>query len=78
MPQPEHLCLGTNYTVKPGDTCESITDANGLATDRFLAANSIDVKCQSLSEGSTVCLDGKCMLHKVYTHLLTWQQNTKV
>jgi hypothetical protein len=59
------LCLGANYTVAGGDTCESIAAANGLAIDRFLDDNSIDFRCQSLEVGSSVCLGLKCRLGAV-------------
>ena len=59
------LCMGTNYTVASGDTCESIAADHGLAIDRFLEDNSIDFHCQSLEVGSTVCAGQKCRLGTV-------------
>lgn len=58
-------CRGTNYTVQAGDSCKSIAADNGLAIDRFLADNSIDFQCKSLTEGSTVCIGKSCLLHEV-------------
>lgn len=62
---PVRQCSGIEYVVSSGDSCESIAAKNSLAVDRFLADNSIDFKCTSLSIGSSVCIQDSCKLHTV-------------
>ncbi|KAL4787164.1 hypothetical protein BJX76DRAFT_29075 [Aspergillus varians] len=58
-------CLGTEYTVAEGDTCESIAEANNVAFYRLLGDNGIDLKCESLTVGTTLCVGDSCTLHTV-------------
>ncbi|PKY05237.1 hypothetical protein P168DRAFT_318263 [Aspergillus campestris IBT 28561] len=58
-------CLGTEYTVAEGDTCESIAEANHLAYYRLLSDNGIDLNCESLAVGNTLCVGDSCTLHTV-------------
>lgn len=60
-------CLGTEYTVAEGDTCESIAEANNVAFYRLLGDNGIDLKCESLTVGTTLCVGDSCTLHTVRT-----------
>ncbi|EPE27579.1 LysM [Glarea lozoyensis ATCC 20868] len=62
---PARRCSGSEYVVGGGDSCESIAARNGLAIDRFLADNSIDFKCSSLTAGSSVCIQDSCKLHTI-------------
>ena len=55
-------CAGTTYTVKSGDTCESISKANSVATDRMILLNNLDYKCASLVEGRELCIQDTCKL----------------
>jgi len=56
---------GERYTVKQGDTCESVAAANGLAIDRFLSLNGIDFHCNAFGIGRPVCIRDACKLHTV-------------
>jgi hypothetical protein len=49
---PNATCSGTLYTVQSGDTCNSITVANSIATDRFLTTNNLDYNCTTLVVGN--------------------------
>ncbi|KAL4936502.1 hypothetical protein BDV06DRAFT_233336 [Aspergillus oleicola] len=57
MPTP---CGGTTYTVKDGNTCESISYANSVGTDRMIQRNYLDYYCSSLSLGSEICIEELC------------------
>jgi hypothetical protein len=58
-------CLGTEYTVVQGDTCESIAQTNNVAYYRLLSDNGIDLKCESLTVGTNLCVGDSCTLHTV-------------
>ncbi|KAB8068089.1 hypothetical protein BDV29DRAFT_162701 [Aspergillus leporis] len=58
-------CLGTEYTVVQGDTCESIAQINNVAYYCFLSDNDIDLKCESLTVGTKLCVGDSCTLHMV-------------
>jgi hypothetical protein len=58
-------CFGDEYTVEADDTCNSIAEAHSLAFHRFLAENSLDPKCETLSEGGNVCIGLPCKLQEV-------------
>lgn len=58
-------CLGTEYTVAEGDTCVSIAEANNVAYYRLLSDNGIDLQCESLAVGTTLCVGDSCTLHTV-------------
>ncbi|OQE08785.1 hypothetical protein PENVUL_c008G06108 [Penicillium vulpinum] len=58
-------CLGKDYTVVKGDTCESIASANKVAYYRLLSDNSLDLKCASLIPGMNLCIGDSCTLHTV-------------
>ncbi|KAF6233163.1 hypothetical protein HO173_008707 [Letharia columbiana] len=62
---PSRNCTGKKYTIKANDTCQSISQANSIATDRLIAANNIDYNCSSLIPGATLCLGPSCALQKV-------------
>ncbi|RHZ57207.1 hypothetical protein CDV55_105582 [Aspergillus turcosus] len=58
-------CLGTEYTAAEGDTCESIAQANNVAYYRLLSDNGIDLKCESLTVGTKLCVGDSCTLHTI-------------
>lgn len=58
-------CTGTLYTVKTDDTCDSISLANSIATDRFLTQNNLDYNCSNLVVGNQVCLGASCALYQI-------------
>jgi hypothetical protein len=62
---PRPTCLGSPYTVKSGDTCDSIANGKKVAIDRFLRDNSLDYKCEGLVVGGSVCIGDSCTLQKV-------------
>ncbi len=61
-------CVGTSYTVKKGDTCQSISQANGFSTAQLMAKNGLLGYCQILPvAGTTLCLPKnlRCTPHKL-------------
>ncbi|KAK5655842.1 hypothetical protein OQA88_5381 [Cercophora sp. LCS_1] len=58
--EPPRNCTGTQYTVKKGDTCESISRANSVATDRMIDLNKLDYSCNTLQVGSALRILDKC------------------
>lgn len=58
--RPRPTCSGTAYTVKEGDTCESISKANSVATDNMIKANNLDYSCNGLTAGTELCIQNTC------------------
>jgi hypothetical protein len=58
-------CTRANYTVKTGDSCQSIADANKVATDRLTYLNGLDFGCNSLTVEGSSCIPDTCLLYKV-------------
>ncbi|KAI0364298.1 hypothetical protein BV20DRAFT_1125711 [Pilatotrama ljubarskyi] len=59
-------CVFGTYTVKSGDTCQSIASANSLSYDQLIAINGLDMPCTKLpAPGGKICLSGSCPLYTV-------------
>ncbi|KAH7322710.1 hypothetical protein B0I35DRAFT_509996 [Stachybotrys elegans] len=64
-PEPSPVCDGEVYTIKEGDTCQSISKANSLATAWMLSDNQLKAFCADFPKaGETICIKNKC---KTYT-----------
>ncbi|PIL32555.1 hypothetical protein GSI_05258 [Ganoderma sinense ZZ0214-1] len=62
-------CVYGTYTVKSGDTCQSIAAANSLSFDQLIAINGLDMPCTKLpAPGGKICLSGSCPLYTVQTN----------
>lgn len=57
-----HTCTGTTYIASGADTCESISEANGVATDLMIYRNNLDYNCTVLSAGTSLCLQDTCTI----------------
>ena len=60
--------MGKSYTVKSGDTCQSISQANGFSTAQLMARNGLLGYCQTPpAAGTTLCLPDslRCTTHKL-------------
>ncbi|KAH7392283.1 hypothetical protein DE146DRAFT_634435 [Phaeosphaeria sp. MPI-PUGE-AT-0046c] len=59
-------CQGTMYTVKSGDTCQSVSYANSVSTADLLMANNLQAFCANFPKSGNLCISkaAKC---KVYT-----------
>ncbi len=55
-------CAGTTYMSKQGDTCESISLAQSVATDRLIDVNYLDYSCTTLTAGMKLCIQDTCKL----------------
>ncbi|KAM4067131.1 lysM domain-containing protein [Hirsutella rhossiliensis] len=62
---PSATCSGTKYVVQAGDSCESISSAAGVATDRMIDLNHLDYNCTTLTPGMALCLQDQCAVHAV-------------
>lgn len=58
-------CTGIMYTARLGDTCESISKANSVATDRMIDLNSLDYGCTALTTGTQLCIQDTCNLYTI-------------
>ncbi|KAI0364300.1 hypothetical protein BV20DRAFT_1029986 [Pilatotrama ljubarskyi] len=59
-------CVFGTYTIKSGDTCQSIASANSLSYDQLIAINGLDMSCTKLPAPSgKICLSGSCPLYTV-------------
>ncbi|KAK4441912.1 carbohydrate-binding module family 50 protein [Podospora aff. communis PSN243] len=54
---PAPSCRGTTYTIKAGDTCQSIAMAQGFSTAQLVEANGLVAYCRSFpGAGATICM----------------------
>ncbi|KAK1520236.1 LysM domain-containing protein, partial [Colletotrichum paranaense] len=51
-------CAGTKYTIKAGDTCQSVAEQQSIDTVQLLAANNLVANCFNFptAAGSTLCI----------------------
>ncbi|KAJ5864836.1 uncharacterized protein N7529_006752 [Penicillium soppii] len=62
---PTTTCTGTTYTVKQGDSCDTIAAAHDVATGKFITENHFDANCTAMSVGDDVCIGTSCSLYQV-------------
>jgi LysM repeat protein len=79
-------CVGTTYTVKSGDTCQSISLSQSISTGDLLEANNLQAFCEKFPKSGSLCIPtaAKCKTYTVETgdtctsiadaHGLTWTQ----
>ena len=60
-PLPAIACAQT-YTVAAGDSCTSISQAQGVSTYDLISRNGLDIFCSQLP--SQLCLPGACQTHR--------------
>ncbi|KAF3803804.1 hypothetical protein GCG54_00011641 [Colletotrichum gloeosporioides] len=58
-------CRGTTITVQEGDTCEPISRANSVATDRNIADKYMDYSCRELVVGMKLCIQDTCTIAQI-------------
>ncbi|TLD21139.1 hypothetical protein PspLS_09235 [Pyricularia sp. CBS 133598] len=55
-----------SYTVRDGDSCNSISEAQGVATEAFISINGIDLGCNDIpAVGTSLCLPKKCRIREL-------------
>lgn len=57
-------CDGKTYTIKSGDTCRSISEAQGVATSWLLSDNALKAFCAEFPTSGDLCVRNTC---KIYT-----------
>ncbi|KAH8891136.1 hypothetical protein GQ53DRAFT_720459 [Thozetella sp. PMI_491] len=67
-PPSTSTCPGSVYTSKEGDTCESISLAQSVATDRLVDVNYLDYNCTTLTAGMQLCIQDTCKLATIQTN----------
>ncbi|KAG2025158.1 hypothetical protein GB937_002919 [Aspergillus fischeri] len=56
---------GGSYQVQANNTCVSISGAVNVSTYDLISSNALDLACNSLSEGKTLCLPPTCTTHQL-------------
>jgi LysM repeat protein len=59
IPTPTPICTGSSYTIKPGDTCESIAKSQHIGTGWLITDNDLTIDCDIPASGS-LCLVNTC------------------
>jgi len=60
-------CNGSQYQLKPSDTCQSVSISQGISTIRLILANNIQAFCNEFPTAGTLCIpqDWKCTPYTV-------------
>ncbi|KAF8461616.1 hypothetical protein BDZ91DRAFT_765601 [Kalaharituber pfeilii] len=58
-------CTGTEYTIAPGDTCHSISLAEGISTGWLLADNKLTANCVNFPTNGTLCIANPCTVYTI-------------
>jgi hypothetical protein len=53
------------YTVRSGDTCDSIATAQKVPTYAVISAGGLSARCRNLTPDSPLCLPRACSLYRV-------------
>ncbi|KAH7317115.1 LysM domain-containing protein [Stachybotrys elegans] len=66
VPDGPACSTGRAYTVKGGDSCNSIAESQGVSTPALTTLNGIDSECNTMPPvGSEICLPPPCKIHQV-------------
>ena len=58
-------CTGKSYTIQSGDTCQKISESQGIGTDWLLSDNSLKAYCHDFPTSGTLCLSNTCRTYTV-------------
>ncbi|KAK3337686.1 LysM domain-containing protein [Cercophora scortea] len=88
---PTPTCTGTQYTVKAGDTCKSVSKAQSVGTAWLLMDNNLAAFCADFPTSGSLCIQHTCKTYTVqkndtcesidkasgisYAQLLAWNPN---
>ena len=53
---PQPTCSGTTYTLKSGDTCQSVSTSQHISTSDLLAANTLESACRNFPTSGSLCI----------------------
>ncbi|KAL3442262.1 hypothetical protein BJX65DRAFT_313042 [Aspergillus insuetus] len=70
-PTPSPGCKGTKYTIQPGDTCQSISQQQGVGTAWLLYDNDLSAFCADFPTEGEICVQNTCETH-ILTEEDTW------
>jgi LysM repeat protein len=83
---PPASCSGKTYTIKSGDTCQSVSFSQGIDTAQLLSANNLPAFCANFPTSGSLCIPTayQCTSYTVHStdtcttisvaHNLTWTQ----
>ncbi|RYN19897.1 hypothetical protein AA0119_g7532 [Alternaria tenuissima] len=62
-------CTGTMYTIRSGDTCQSVAAARGISVAGLLTANGLQGFCANFPTSGALCIptSGRCKTYTVKT-----------
>ncbi|OJJ03023.1 hypothetical protein ASPVEDRAFT_712823 [Aspergillus versicolor CBS 583.65] len=58
-------CSGTKYTIKEGDTCQSVSKSQSIATFQLLLDNNLRAYCANFPKEGDLCIKNKCSTYTV-------------
>ncbi|KAJ5598380.1 hypothetical protein N7537_008464 [Penicillium hordei] len=58
-------CSGKKYTIKDGDTCESISKSQSVATYQLLIDNQLQAHCANFPKSGELCIKNHCATYTV-------------
>jgi hypothetical protein len=62
---PKPTCAGTVYSIKAGDTCQSISLAHNVSTNAMLRRNGLIAMCDKFPTTGSICLEKFCDVYTV-------------
>ncbi|PKY08970.1 hypothetical protein P168DRAFT_315012 [Aspergillus campestris IBT 28561] len=58
-------CKGEKYTIKKGDTCESVSKSQSVATMQLLLDNELQAYCHNFPTKGDLCIMNQCAVYTV-------------
>lgn len=58
-------CSGKKYTIKDGDTCESVSKSQSVATFQLLMDNQLQAYCANFPKSGNLCIQNQCTTYTV-------------
>ena len=58
-------CKGKKYTIKKGDTCESVSKSQSVATIQLLLDNELQAYCHNFPKEGDLCIKNQCAVYTV-------------
>lgn len=58
-------CKGKKYTIKKGDTCESVSKSQSVATMQLLLDNGLQAYCHNFPTEGDLCIKNQCAVYTV-------------
>ncbi|KAL4794873.1 hypothetical protein BDV19DRAFT_379199 [Aspergillus venezuelensis] len=64
-PPSTSTCTGKTYTIKEGDTCQSVSKSQSVATVQLLMDNHLRAFCANFPEEGQLCIKNQCTTYTV-------------